>query len=195
MFPWGERSCNNRVQLAHPVVWYGWSPRFTKHFVHCADVHVNPSAQTKLSISVVTWKRWISTCRSVKSFHLYFSLGLREQKPLQCQHSHSQPGLPGSRIADRRADSHFCSSGMVIPFAREQANSQNRQKKIWNSMCLIFHCSLTARPNPCKHCQWGVIWTWTPFEKAFWYLLVFWMPDLEANKKACGWVFCFVILA
>lgn len=138
MFPWGERSCNNRVQLAHPVVWYGWSPRFTKHFVHCADVHVNPSAQTKLSISVVTWKRWISTCRSVKSFHLYFSLGLREQKPLQCQHSHSQPGLPGSRIADRRADSHFCSSGMVIPFAREQANSQNRQKKKFEIPCVWF---------------------------------------------------------
>lgn len=62
-------------------------------------------------------------------------------------------------------------------------------------MCLIFHCSLRARRSPCKCCQWGVIWTWRPFEKTFWYLLVLCMQDLEANKAACGWVFCFVYLA
>lgn len=117
------------VQLSHPVTWYGWSPRFTKHFVHCADVPVNP----KLSISVAAWKRWIWTCRTVKSLHLFSSLGLREQKPLKCQRSHSQPGLPGDRTADRRVGSHFSSSGMVIPFAREEANSRNEKKKILTS--------------------------------------------------------------
>lgn len=82
---------------------------------------------------------------------------------------------------------HFCKG--------RSKQSKPKKKVFWYPVCLIFHCSLTARPNPCKRGQWGEIRTWRPFEKAFWYLLVFCMQDLETNKKACGWVFWFVILA
>lgn len=126
----------DHVQLSHPVVWCGWRPRLAKCFVHCEDAPVSPSAQTKLSTSVIAQKRWIWTCWSVKCFHLYSPLGWTEQKPLQCQCSHSQPGLPGDRTADRRAGSHFCSLGMVITFAREEASSQNQKKKYFDIPCV-----------------------------------------------------------
>ena len=35
----------------------------------------------------------------------------------------------GNTTADKRAGSHFCSSRMVIPFAREEASSQNKRNK------------------------------------------------------------------
>lgn len=45
--------------------------------------------------------------------------------------------LPGDRTVDRRAGSHFCSSDVVIPFAREETSSQNK-KKYFDIPCVWF---------------------------------------------------------